>query len=82
MSSNNFHDEVFVEKRRPKNPIKFKIKLNEEQKEAKKRIAHQATRTKRLEIADDVIINQGSKQQLMRSILKKHELYLSLSQEN
>lgn len=53
-----------------------------EQKEAKKRIAHQATRTKRLEIADDVIINQGSKQQLMRSILKKHELYLSLSQEN
>lgn len=38
MSSNNFHDEVFVEKRRPKNPIKFKIKLNEEQKEAKKLI--------------------------------------------
>ena len=36
MSSNNFHDEVFVEKRRPKNPIKFKIQLNEEQKEAKK----------------------------------------------
>ena len=38
MSSNNFHDEVFVEKRRPKNPIKFKIQLNEEQKEAKKLI--------------------------------------------
>ncbi len=38
MSSNNFHDEVFVEKRRPKNPIKFKIKLNEEQKVAKKLI--------------------------------------------
>ena len=38
MSSNNFHDEVFVEKRRPKNPIKFKIKLNEEQKEVKKLI--------------------------------------------
>ena len=35
MSSNNFHDEVFVEKRRPKNPIKFKIKLNEEQKKQK-----------------------------------------------
>ena len=38
MSSNNFHDEVFVEKRRPKNPIKFKIQLNAEQKEAKKLI--------------------------------------------
>lgn len=38
MSSNNFHDEVFVEKRRPKHPIKFKIQLNAEQKEAKKLI--------------------------------------------
>jgi phosphate starvation-inducible PhoH-like protein len=38
MSSNNYHDEVFVEKRRPKNPIKFNIQLNDEQKEAKKLI--------------------------------------------
>lgn len=38
MASNNYHDEVFVEKRRPRNPIKFKVQLNEEQKEAKKLI--------------------------------------------
>tara|TARA_R110002153_G_scaffold5863_2_gene26970 strand:+ start:342 stop:1106 length:765 start_codon:yes stop_codon:yes gene_type:complete len=31
-------DEVFRQKRRPKNPIKFKITLNEEQKEAKAKI--------------------------------------------
>ena len=38
MTSNHHHDEVFVEKRRPKGPIKFKIQLNEEQKEAKAKI--------------------------------------------
>jgi len=38
MASNNYHDEVFVEKRRPRNPIKFKVQLNDEQKEAKKLI--------------------------------------------
>ena len=38
MSSNHHTDEVFVEKRRPKIPIKFKIQLNEEQKEAKSKI--------------------------------------------
>ena len=35
MSSNHHNDEVFLNKRRPKNPIKFQIQLNEEQKEAK-----------------------------------------------
>ena len=35
MSSNDYNDEVFQNKRKPKNPIKFKINLNEEQKEAK-----------------------------------------------
>ena len=35
MASNNYADEVFVEKRRPKNPIKFQVTLNEEQKKAK-----------------------------------------------
>jgi phosphate starvation-inducible PhoH-like protein len=34
----NHEDEVFKEKRKPKNPIKFKIQLNEEQKEAKSKI--------------------------------------------
>ena len=38
MTSNHHNDEVFVEKRRPKTPIKFKIQLNEEQKEAKAKI--------------------------------------------
>ena len=38
MTSNHHNDEVFVEKRKPKNPIKFKIQLNEEQKEAKAKI--------------------------------------------
>lgn len=38
MASNNYLDEVFVAKRRPKNPIKFKVQLNEEQKQAKKLI--------------------------------------------
>ena len=27
-------DDIFKEKRKPKNPIKFKLQLNEEQKEA------------------------------------------------
>ena len=31
-------DDIFKEKRKPKNPIKFKIQLNEEQKEAKAKI--------------------------------------------
>ena len=35
MSSNHHDDEVFKEKRKPKNPIKFHITLNEEQKRAK-----------------------------------------------
>ena len=38
MASNHHSDEVFKEKRKPKNPIKFKITLNEEQKVAKAKI--------------------------------------------
>tara|TARA_R110000787_G_scaffold230998_1_gene338464 strand:+ start:565 stop:1296 length:732 start_codon:yes stop_codon:yes gene_type:complete len=38
MAVNHHNDEVFREKRKPKNPIRFKIKLNEEQKEAKAKI--------------------------------------------
>ena len=38
MAANHHNDEVFREKRKPKNPIKFKITLNEEQKEAKAKI--------------------------------------------
>lgn len=38
MASNHHNDEVFRQKRKPKNPIKFKITLNEEQKEAKAKI--------------------------------------------
>ena len=38
MTSNHHQDEVFQEKKRPKNPIKFKIQLNDEQKEAKAKI--------------------------------------------
>jgi len=36
MATSNHHtDPIFAEKRRPKNPIKFKMNLNEEQKTAK-----------------------------------------------
>jgi len=35
MASNHHTDDVFVQKRRPKIPIKFNIQLNEEQKRAK-----------------------------------------------
>ena len=35
MPSNHHTDEVFVQKRRPKRPIKFQVQLNDEQKEAK-----------------------------------------------
>lgn len=35
MSSNHHQDEVFVQKRKPKGPIKFNITLNEEQKRVK-----------------------------------------------
>jgi phosphate starvation-inducible protein PhoH and related proteins len=35
MPSNHHTDDVFVQKRRPKNPIKFNVQLNEEQKVAK-----------------------------------------------
>jgi phosphate starvation-inducible protein PhoH and related proteins len=38
MSSNHHEDVIFQEKRKPKNPIKFKIELNPEQKEAKAKI--------------------------------------------
>ena len=38
MSSNHHNDEIFHQKRKPKNPIKFKITLNDEQKEAKSKI--------------------------------------------
>ncbi len=31
-------DDIFKEKRKPKNPIKFKLQLNEEQKAAKAKI--------------------------------------------
>ncbi len=34
MNSNHHEDEIFQEKRKPKNPIKFKVELNQEQKEA------------------------------------------------
>lgn len=33
-----YEDDIFKEKRKPKNPIKFKLVLNEEQKEAKAKI--------------------------------------------
>jgi phosphate starvation-inducible PhoH-like protein len=35
MASNHHTDEVFTPKRKPKNPIKFNLQLNDEQKEAK-----------------------------------------------
>lgn len=35
MPSNHHTDDVFVQKRRPKNPIKFNVQLNDEQKQAK-----------------------------------------------
>ena len=35
MPAHTYDDEVFREKRKPKNPITFKLKLNEEQKLAK-----------------------------------------------
>ena len=35
MTSNHHEDEVFKDKKKPKNPIKFNITLNEEQKKAK-----------------------------------------------
>jgi len=38
MNSTHHEDEIFQEKRKPKNPIKFKIELNQEQKEAKSKI--------------------------------------------
>jgi phosphate starvation-inducible PhoH-like protein len=38
MTSDHHTDEKFVEKRKPKNPIKFKIQLNDEQKLAKEEI--------------------------------------------
>jgi phosphate starvation-inducible protein PhoH and related proteins len=40
MASHHHEDPVFQEKRKPKNPIKFKIELNPEQKEAKSKILH------------------------------------------
>ena len=38
MTSNHHNDEVFRQKRIVKNPIKFQVQLNEEQKEAKQKI--------------------------------------------
>ena len=38
MSSHHHTDEIFIQKRRPKKPIKFNVQLNEEQKLAKQLI--------------------------------------------
>ena len=38
MASNHHTDDVFVQKRRPKKPIKFNVQLNDEQKVAKAKI--------------------------------------------
>ena len=38
MASKHHTDDVFTQKRRPKNPIKFNVQLNDEQKEAKAKI--------------------------------------------
>jgi hypothetical protein len=38
MTSNHHTDEVFKEKRKPKNPVRFGIVLNPEQKQAKAEI--------------------------------------------
>lgn len=38
MASNHHSDDVFVPKRKPKNPIKFNVQLNDEQKQAKQTI--------------------------------------------
>ena len=38
MNQPNHEDDIFKEKRKPKTPIKFKIQLNEEQKQAKSKI--------------------------------------------
>ena len=38
MTQPSHEDDIFKEKRKPKNPIKFKIQLNEEQKESKQKI--------------------------------------------
>ena len=38
MPSHHHTDDVFIQKRRPKNPIKFNVQLNEEQKAAKQKI--------------------------------------------
>ena len=35
MPSNHHTDDIFTQKRKPKNPIKFNVQLNEEQKQAK-----------------------------------------------
>ena len=35
MASNHHTDEVYTQKRKPKNPIKFQLQLNDEQKQAK-----------------------------------------------
>ena len=37
-SARTYEDEIFRQKRIPKNPITFKLKLNEEQKNAKEQI--------------------------------------------
>lgn len=47
MSSKHHTDEVFTQKRRPKGPIKFKVQLNEEQKQAKSLILNSPITTLR-----------------------------------
>lgn len=42
MPSDHHSDQKFIEKRKPKNPIKFKIQLNQEQKDAKSKILENA----------------------------------------
>lgn len=54
---------------------------NESEEQARRIIATQASRAERLSIADDVVVNDGDREESRRAVLRLHEAYLDLARQ-
>lgn len=54
----------------------------ESEDQARRIIATQSSREERLSIADDIVSNDGDKEDSMKAVLELHEAYLQLANEN
>ena len=82
MSSKPHTDQVYVQKKVPKNPIKFNLQLNEEQKEAKEIILNNTITvlkgkagTAKTLLACNVALDQLFKKQIERIFIARPFIY-------